>query len=78
MGNYEVWIGGKNPDFLNVNGKKLVIEMFGGYNYYHWEEEVEERIAHYRNYGFGCLVLWEDEVREDLVVRKVKEFVECN
>lgn len=78
VGNYEVWIGGKNPDFININSRKLVIEMFGGYNYYHWEEEEEELVAHYKSYGFGCLVLWEDEVREDLVVKRVKEFIKCS
>ena len=75
----EVAIGGHLPDFVNVDGKKEVIEMFG----LHWHDPIqhperltEERlVAHYATYGFKCLVLWEDVVwcDEDLVVERVKE-----
>ena len=72
------YIGGRNPDFLNVNGKKLVIEVFG--SYYHGPELTdateEDKIMHYKEYGFGCLVLWEDEVYDEgKVVRRVGTFV---
>jgi len=79
VGDYEVWIGRRNPDFLNVNGKKLVIEVFGSFyhnpEYFPNRPTEEELIAHYKKYGFGCLVLWDDEVREDLVIEKVRGFI---
>jgi len=80
VGDYQVWIGGRNPDFINVNGKKQVIEVFGVY----WHDSelfpnrpsAVELIAHYKNYGFDCLVLWEYDAwcDEVMVVQRVKDF----
>ena len=73
------WIGGKCPDFLNVNGQKAIIEMFG--DYWHGEkrtgktkEESEgERIKHFAKYGFKCLVIWQHELKNENEVRnKIK------
>lgn len=50
-------IGRKVPDFININGKKEVIEVFG--EYWHREDEVEEKIEHYRGFGFGCTIIWD-------------------
>ena len=74
----EYWIEGRNPDFMSVNGKKQVIEVFG----YYWHlyqpnrPSEEELIAHYKEYGFDCLVFWEYDVYdEEEVVKRVSEFV---
>jgi len=68
-GEQGVVIGRKIPDYTNINGKKSVIEVFG--RYWHSEDEVEPLIAHYKKYGYDCLVLWDyecydwsDELRE--------------
>lgn len=58
-GSQGVIIGGKIPDFVNVNGKKEVIEVFG--TYWHSEDEVEEKKKHYKKFGFDCKVLWDYE-----------------
>jgi G:T-mismatch repair DNA endonuclease (very short patch repair protein) len=80
-GNGEVIIGGKNPDFTNVNGRKAVIEVFG--DYWHGEkrtgvpveQHVADRITHFAQYGFDCLVIWEHEMRdESAVLKKVEAF----
>lgn len=80
VGNGEVIIGGKNPDFVNVNGRKAVVEVFG--DYWHSEritgkpaeQEVADRIAHFAKYGFRCTVIWEREVSdENLVLTKLGE-----
>lgn len=55
----EVSIGGKYPDFINVNGKKEVLEIFGAY--WHLLDRPEELVAHYKKYGFSCKVLWDYE-----------------
>ena len=31
VGNGKVWLNGVNPDFININGKKIVIEVWGDY-----------------------------------------------
>ena len=72
VGNNEVRIGNKNPDFININGKKAVIELFG--SYHHGLAEVtggsrseDSTITHYKKYGFDCLVIWVD-YPDDLVL----------
>ena len=53
-------IGGKIPDFINVNGRKAVVEMFG--NYYHDQEEEVTRPEHFKKFGFDCTIVWEYQV----------------
>lgn len=54
-----VFVSGKIPDFINVNGKKEIIEVFG--YYWHNIDEVEPLIEHYKKFGFKCTVLWDYE-----------------
>jgi len=73
VGNGEVWLGNRNPDFINTNGKKQVIELFG--TYWHPIFDVADRIEHYKQYGFDCLTIWEDELSDsDKVLTKIKRF----
>lgn len=66
-----VIIGNRVPDFVNVNGRKVVIEVYG--RYWHPPEDEPERIAHYAKFGFKCIVLWEDECYDrDKVLEKVR------
>jgi len=52
-------VGGRIPDFININGRKVVIEVFG--TYWHDEAEVEQRVNHYGKFGFRCIVFWDYE-----------------
>jgi len=79
VGDFQTWIGGRCPDFLNVNGRKAVIEVFG--DYWHSEkhtgtpvdQHVVDRVAHFAKFGFDCKVLWEHEVdNEALVLEKLQ------
>lgn len=73
VGNGEVVIGGKNPDFININGKKQVIELFG--NYWHNEENPQGRISVFKKYGFDTLIIWENELsNENTVIKRVTNF----
>ena len=73
VGDGQFILGGKCPDFLNVNGKKQVIELFG--TYWHDVFDVAERTEHFRQYGFDTLVIWEDELKDPERVRaKVAKF----
>ena len=73
-GDGEVIIGGKNPDFTNVNGQKAVVEVFG--DWWHSErktgrsaeQEIARRVAHFAQYGFRCVVIWEREVADERLV----------
>lgn len=73
VGDGQFILGGKNPDFLNTNGKKQLIEAFG--TYWHDVFDVAERIEHFRQYGFDTLIIWEDEMKNrDTVISKIKKF----
>lgn len=71
-GNFDlgISIGGLIPDFINVNGKKEVIELFG--DYFHspevignrWQGGELGRIMAYNSVGYQCLVIWESELKE--------------
>ena len=63
VGNGKVWFGKKNPDFMNVNGQKKLIEVYG--DYWHKGEDPQERINHFKQYGFDTLVIWENECYKD-------------
>lgn len=73
VGNGEVKLGNLYPDFINVNGKKKLIEVFG--RVYHdpakrygrelnLADREPYRKAIYASLGFDCLVLWDDEMKK--------------
>jgi very-short-patch-repair endonuclease/predicted DNA-binding protein YlxM (UPF0122 family) len=73
VGDGEFIIGGKNPDFININGKKQIIELFGT----HWHNlfDVAKRTETFRQYGFNTLIIWEDELNnEEAIVKRIKSF----
>lgn len=79
-GDGQIVIGGKIPDFFNIDGHKKIIEVFG--DYWHGErarcyEETEQgRIDLFREYGYSTLVIWESELKNPEAVRvKIGEFV---
>lgn len=64
-GDFSFSIGGRIPDFTDKVGKR-VIESMGGYR--HDPEDEENRIIHYRKYGYDCIVVWAD-CRDDIIVQ---------
>lgn len=71
----EFIIGGKCPDWGHINGHKKLIELFG--DYWHKGEDPQEKIDHYKQYGFDTLVIWEHELpSEELVLSKIRRFNE--
>ena len=75
VGDGEVIIGRSNPDYINTNGQKKIIELFG--NYWHRNDNPQDKITNYVKYGFQTLIIWESELKEpELVLQKIKEFVE--
>ena len=80
VGDGKVVLNGLIPDFININGKKQVIEMFG--DYWHgprarnWRETELGRVMAFNSMGFACLIVWEHELDdEDSVREKVIGFM---
>jgi predicted DNA-binding protein YlxM (UPF0122 family) len=77
VGDGQLYIGCKNPDFANVNGEKQLIEVYG--DYWHRGQDPTERITHFKQYGYDTLVIWENELNRKkklpTVVKRIKEFI---
>lgn len=78
-----ILLGGLIPDFINVNGKKEVIELFG--DYFHspevigdnWHRSELGKVMLYNSLGYRCLVIWEhelNELSEDELVERISDF----
>ena len=83
VGDGKFFIETKNPDFININGQKKVVEVYG--DYWHEPEEEQERIKLFAQYGFQTLVIWEHELKDmDKLEKKIlrfharKRFNDCN
>ena len=65
-----ITIGGKIPDFVNVNGQKKVIELFG--EPWHkldspfkvsYRRTEKGTLEIYKKCGWSCLIIWHEELR---------------
>jgi len=61
VGDGQFILGGKCPDFLNTNGQKKLIELFG--NFWHEAGSEQKRVNYFREYGFSTLIIWENELK---------------
>lgn len=78
-----VTLSGLIPDFINCNGEKEVLEVFGDYIHSpektkgRWNRTELGRIMAYNSLGYKCLVLWEHELNqlsEREIVTKIHSF----
>jgi len=81
VGDGQVIIGGLCPDFINCNGKKQIIELFGDYwhnrkNIRYNYTEIGRKEA-FLEYGFSTLIVWEHELKDKTkVIEKIRSFSE--
>jgi len=68
VGDGKFFIETKNPDFVNVNGQKKIIEAYG--EYWHQPEEEQQRIDLFAKHGFQTLIIWDYELED---IGKLKE-----
>lgn len=61
VGNGDLWISNMNPDFININGKKQVVEVNG--DFWHKGQNPQDRINRFKQYGFDCIVIWGKEMK---------------
>lgn len=73
VGDFSFILGGKNPDFMNVNGRKKLVELYG--DFWHKDDDPQERIDFFKQFGFDTLVIWENELKDiNKLKTKLKEF----
>lgn len=74
VGDGEVFIARRCPDFINYDGQKQIIELAG--EYWHTKEDMEEKAALYAKYGFSTLVIWASELRDEKAVEnRIRKFL---
>ena len=80
------WIGRINPDFVECNGKKIAVDVFGDY----WHSPLfrqdmtqtrtyEGRKKVLSMYGWGLVVFWESELKsenaEKIVLKRLNGYL---
>lgn len=73
VGDGKVIIEGRNPDFINCNGQKRIIEFFGE----HWHDPEDEGIKReiYTRYGYEMLAIWGKDIRDyEKLLNMINEF----
>ena len=72
-------LGGKVPDFVNINGQKKIVELFG--EYWHTEKaniytKTEKgRIEYFQSLGWDTLIIWAKELRNtEQLKQKILKF----
>lgn len=61
VGDGQMVIAGKCPDFINVNGQKKIIELYG--ERWHQNDNPQERIATFKPFGYETLIIWARELQ---------------
>jgi len=82
VGDGEIWIDGKNPDFINCNGTKIVIGYNGfkgktkeGQAFGHTPEKDQAKTVHYAKYGFKTLNICPIGLKDEKeLAEKIREF----
>lgn len=81
VGDGQFFLAGKCPDFININGQKKIIELFG--DFWHSKEitgrdrekEEQQRINLFAKYGYKTLIIWERELKNlEKVKQKIIDF----
>lgn len=62
VGHGEFILAGKCPDFVNINGQKKIIELYG--DWWHRNNNPQDRIDLFAKYGYDTLVVWEHELND--------------
>lgn len=76
VGNGQWWRNRHNPDF-KITGQNKVIEIYG--DYWHRNDNPEDRIKEYREMKLDCIIFWENEVYKEpeRILKEVNIFITC-
>jgi len=77
VGDGKVILGGFNPDFINCNGQKKIIELYGDYwhNKSSYKERDKRRLKTYKKYGYKILIIWQCELKNlEKLKKKILKF----
>lgn len=77
VGDGQVIIGGCCPDFINTNGKKLIVEFFGEFFHRPQDEGYKKKL--YAKFGYDTFVIWSKDIQNRtnraMLFDRLKEWV---
>ncbi|MFH1547535.1 MAG: NUMOD3 domain-containing DNA-binding protein [bacterium] len=73
VGNFQMRIGKRFPDFVDKSSRKI-IEVFG--DYWHKNDNPQDKIDYYQENGYSCLVIWASEMytQQEKTIQKILDF----
>jgi hypothetical protein len=78
VGDGKIWIDRNNPDFINNNGQKLLIEVANRVKIHHSEDYEKRRTGQFAEYGFATLFLRDEDILRDdwelHILNKINQF----
>jgi G:T-mismatch repair DNA endonuclease (very short patch repair protein) len=77
VGDGKVILAGFNPDFINCNGQKKIIEVYGDYwhNLDSYKKRDKRRLIEYKKLGYSTLIIWGKELKDlEKTANKLQEF----
>jgi len=76
VGDGSFMLGNRNPDFININGDKIAIEVYARYYKLRCNETIdgwkEERCRIFAEYGWSIIFFDETQVTESNVLRELR------
>lgn len=69
VGDGAFFIGGKNPDFIDANGRKKLIEV--GNTYHHQNDYTKKRSEHFARYGWKSHIFIMDKLDEKSILEEL-------
>jgi len=72
-GDGKFWLENRNPDFVNYNGQKKIIEVYGDY-WHNRPDQIEKdkkTLEIYSKHGYNTLIIWEKEFKNINEVKNV-------
>lgn len=77
VGNGQIVIGFRNPDFIDISGRKLLIETYA--KFWHPKNYEEQRFKLFQKNGYQTLFLNEDDLQstnwKEICLTKIREFL---
>lgn len=78
VGDGEVILGGFCPDYINTNGKKLIVEFFG--EFFHEPKDEPYKKQKYAELGYDTFVIWGKDLqsvrKRENVISRMKQWIQ--
>lgn len=78
VGNGKFWIENLNPDFIDINGKKVIVEIFSSYFHnakknknFRINNSEEFRKKVFARYGWRTIFFWDYEIKPKIILKRL-------